>query len=112
LARIYNFDRSTVSNIIRNKQKVLDAFKQTGARASKRTRMQKGYFDIVEKAVYKWFSTVRSNNIPVSQNILKQKAQEYHQQFVNAGAGLPAKFEAANGWLRRFQERFGIVQRK
>ena len=111
LARSYNLDRSTVSNIIRNKQKILDAFKQTGARASKRTRMQKGHFDIVEKAVYRWFSMLRSNNIPVSQDILKQKAQEYHQQFVNAGVDLPANFEAANGWLRRFQERFGIVQR-
>ena len=91
LARIYNLDRSTVSNIIRNKQKVLNAFKQTGARASKHTRMQKGHFNIVEKAVHKWFSIVCSNNIPVSQDIfnIKRKAQEYHQQF-------------ANGWLSRF----------
>jgi len=82
LAKVYNLDRSTVSNIIRNKQKILDTFKQIRARASKRTRMQKGRFDIVENAVYRWFSMVRSNNIPVSQDILKRKAQEYHQQFV------------------------------
>jgi len=28
-----------------------------------------------------------------------------------AGVGLPANFEAANGWLRIFRERFRIVQR-
>lgn len=83
LARIYNLDRSTVSNIIRNKQKILDTFKQIRARASKRTRMQKGRFDIVENAVYRWFSMVRSNNIPVLKIYLNgRKAQEYHQQFV------------------------------
>jgi len=47
-----NMQLKVNSNIIRNKQKVLDAFKQTGERASKHTRMQKGQFDIVEKAVY------------------------------------------------------------
>jgi len=43
---------------------------------------------------------VRRNNIPVSQDTLKQKAQEYHQQFINAGVNLPIKF----------QEQFGISQ--
>ena len=38
-----------------------------------------------------------ANNIPVSQDMLKQKAQNYYQQFVNAGVDLPTKFEAANG---------------
>ena len=38
---------------------LFDAFKQIGERASKRTRMQKGHFDTVEKAVYKWFSMVQ-----------------------------------------------------
>ena len=34
------------------------------------------------------------------------KAQEYYQQIINAGVDLPAKFEVANGWLKRFQEWF------
>ena len=39
---------------------------------SKRNRMQKGYFDIIEKARLQVVSTVRSNSIPVSQDVLKQ----------------------------------------
>ena len=47
---------------------------------------------------------MRRNNIPVSQDTLEQKVRKHYQQCVKVGVDLPAKIEAANGWLSRFQK--------
>ncbi|CAG8624771.1 10158_t:CDS:1, partial [Paraglomus brasilianum] len=62
--------------------------------------IQQSQFDIIEKALYGWFFMVHW------QQYSCYKAQEYYQQIINAGVDLPAKFEVANGWLKRFQEWF------
>ena len=51
----------------------------------------------------KWFKNVRSNNIPVSRNILKEKALEIVKD-LNV-----ENFNASNGWTEQFKERHELL---
>ncbi|CAH1770039.1 3754_t:CDS:2, partial [Entrophospora sp. SA101] len=73
----------------------------------KKTRIQPGRFPVLEDALYKWFQGLRSQNIPVSQELLKTKALYFYNEAKNRGAQFP-EFEASRGWLENFQNRYGI----
>ncbi|CAG8711587.1 8594_t:CDS:2 [Cetraspora pellucida] len=64
----YSIDRSTVSNILRDKDKYL-----------------------------------HSQNIPVSQNILKTKALSIYKQLKDGDIKFLSIFEASNSWVFGFQ---------
>jgi len=64
----------------------------------KKTRIQIARFPSLEDALYKWFQSLRSRNIPVSQDVLKVKAVEFYNRAKENGAQL-SNFEASNdGW--------------
>ncbi|CAG8678596.1 5736_t:CDS:2, partial [Acaulospora morrowiae] len=46
-------------------------------------------------------------NIPVSQDLLKMKAVELYNKAIKQGVQFP-NFEASNGWLKKFQNRYNI----
>ncbi|CAG8708602.1 14758_t:CDS:2, partial [Cetraspora pellucida] len=72
LAKEYDIDRSTISNILQ--------------------------FHIIDEAVYKLFLELRSHNVPVSQDMLKTKALSIYEQLKNSSMEFPTTFEASNGW--------------
>ena len=65
----------------------------------KKLRIRVARFPSLKEALYKWFQSLRSRNVPVSQDILKTKAIEFYNR---------ANFEASNGWLEKFQKRYNI----
>ena len=107
LAREYNVDRSTISNIIRKKEELLKSYSNAKTSELKKTRIQPGRFPVLEDALYKWFQGLRSQNIPVSQELLKQKVLYFYNEAKNKGAQFP-EFEASRGWLENFQNRYEI----
>ncbi|CAJ0760132.1 4145_t:CDS:1, partial [Entrophospora sp. SA101] len=107
LAREYNVDRSTISNIIRKKEDLLNVYSSAKTSELKKTRIQPGRFPVLEDALYKWFQGLCSQNIPVSQELLKTKALYFYNEAKNRGAQFP-EFEASRGWLENFQNRYGI----
>ena len=52
-------------------------------------------------------SRFTSQNIPISQDCSKAKAVEFYNKAIEQGAQFPS-FEASNGWLEKFQNRYDI----
>ncbi|CAF1033727.1 unnamed protein product [Brachionus calyciflorus] len=109
IATKYGCDPSCISKILKNKEKYL---KEADTRSTKKCRIQNGMFEIIDNAVYEWYKNARSHKLFLSQAILKQKAKEFFQLFEAKGHKFKKVFEASNGWLNRFQERFNLCSKK
>nr|CAG8637931.1 11996_t:CDS:2 [Entrophospora candida] len=80
LSREYDVDCSTISSIIRKKEELLKSYSNAKTSELKRTRIQPGHFPVLEDALYKWFQGLCSQNIPVSQELLKQKVLYFYNE--------------------------------
>lgn len=87
----YGIPASTVSTIFKNKESIINSFESGFRLCSKRVRTPK--FKNVDKAVLDWFSATRSQNMPISGAILKEKAIEFAKRFGDDN------FTASTGWL-------------
>ena len=105
IAKDFNVARSTISSIIKNKEKTLDAFESSSFLPDRKRLRTTTYTDI-EDALLLWFKQARSLNVSISGPILQTKARELatllgHPQFV-----------CSSGWLERFKIRHGIAFRQ
>ena len=64
---------------------------------SKRVKPEK--YEELNKAVHKWFLILRSENVPISGPMLKEKALEF------AGGLNIEGFQASEGWLEKWKKR-------
>lgn len=60
-------------------------------------------YESVDKAVFKWFESMRANNLPVSGPIIKKQALEFVSSL-----GF-RDFKASEGWLSKFKTRHSIL---
>ncbi|RNA06211.1 hypothetical protein BpHYR1_029974 [Brachionus plicatilis] len=44
------------------------------------SRIQKGYFNLVEESLYKWYTAARSANIPLSYEILHERSLQFYDE--------------------------------
>lgn len=88
LAKKYNIAKSSISEIMKNKEKFMYStfYKH-------QFKLRKGKFINIEDATVKWFRVHRSKNIPISGEMIKEKAIEFAQKLSVTG------FKASNGWL-------------
>ncbi|GBM30501.1 Tigger transposable element-derived protein 4 [Araneus ventricosus] len=61
--------------------------------------MRKSKFDEIEEVLVRWLKDARSQNVPISSLILKEKAMEIAEE-LNI-----EDFGGSNGWLERFKDR-------
>lgn len=101
-SKVHSIPRTMLNTILSAKEAIFSNY-QTGC---KRKRMRTSNFEDVEVVLIKWFKNVRSNNIFVSGNILKEKALEIANE-LNV-----ENFNASNGWIERFKERHGLSFKK
>lgn len=96
-AKEHNIPRSTLNDILSLKENIEKAeFKND------RKRMRKSKFDEIEEILVRWLKYARSQNVPISAVILKEKAIEIAEE-------LNIKdFSASNGWIERFKERHSL----
>ena len=88
--------RRTVGDILADKTKWLDSVGSN----SKRVRL--GKHAELESAIQVWFSSARSQNVVITDAILREKAKHF-------GSDLKIDdFQYSNGWLQRFKMRCGI----
>ena len=69
LANQFGIKRPTLQNILKNKEGILAAIDD--GNSAKRKRVTKGKHEDVEKSLVRWVKTVRSQNIPVTGELLK-----------------------------------------
>lgn len=99
LVKKYNVSKSTISTILKNKEKIASS----DANTADRKRLRKATYADVEDALLKWFVDARARNIPISGPMMLGKAKDF--AFL---LDFP-DFCPGNGWLHRFKVRHGIV---
>nr|XP_015913217.2 tigger transposable element-derived protein 4-like [Parasteatoda tepidariorum] len=93
-AKEHNIPRTTLSDILSSKQTIEEADCKDN-----RKRMRKSKFDEIEEILVRWLKHARSQNVPISSVILKEKAMEIAKE-LNI-----EDFHCSNGWLERFKDR-------
>ena len=88
IARRYELPQSTLSTILKNKEK----FKHLFA-----TSKLKPGID-VEEALFSWFKQARCMNVPILGPIMKIKAKELALKMGHS------EFQCSTGWLERFKQ--------
>lgn len=101
LAKKYGIAKSTVCSIKNKKTQILERVSNT-FKLTKKCTLKKAELPEMEIQLYKWFLAQRERNMPVSGEMIKQKA-------LNLCASLNiSDFKASDGWLQRFKERYGV----
>ncbi|NXK98194.1 TIGD4 protein, partial [Formicarius rufipectus] len=104
IAAKYGIKKNSLSSIMKNKEKVLEAF-ATLRFDPKRKRLRTACDAELEQALARWCGTARGLRLPLSGPLLRRKAQDLAQQLGHS------EFRCSNGWLDRFKSRYGIVFR-
>ncbi|XP_057307425.1 tigger transposable element-derived protein 6-like [Hydractinia symbiolongicarpus] len=98
VAKEFKIPPSTLSTWKKNKEKIYKQF--NNGQTSKRSKPEK--FKDVNKAVHKWLLMMRSENIPISGPMLKEKALEFAEAL-----GVES-FQASQGWMAKWKTRYGV----
>ena len=92
----FGVPKNTISTWMKNKDKLFEGLEQGSSDAKKMRRCD---YEQVDKAVFKWFSLQRSQNVPIDGPILKEKALQLAKRF-----NFPT-FKASDGWLDKWKKR-------
>ena len=69
----------------------------------KRQKVRTGDHKTSDTAVFKWFLSLRSQNVPLSGAIIQEKANQHAKELSIEN------FKASDGWLRRWKERNNVT---
>ncbi|CAG8794663.1 5208_t:CDS:1, partial [Gigaspora rosea] len=106
LSAEYSCDRSTISKILKEKDKWL-AIQMTEPQEKKKTN-QPAKFEELENAMNIWMRRVLSQNGILSDGILQVQAKKFAELL-----GIPEdNFKASHGWLDRFKKRYEVQKFK
>ena len=78
--------------MLKNKEKLLDSLEKGSD--IKRQKLRTGNFEMVGKAVFNWFLSVRNQNVPLSAAMIQEKALTFTKK-LNV-----ENFQTSDGWLR------------
>ncbi|NXP78090.1 TIGD4 protein, partial [Ramphastos sulfuratus] len=104
IAAKYGIKRNSLSSIMKNKEKVLEAFESLRF-DPKRKRLRTAFYTDLEEALVKWYRIAQCLNVPVNGPMLRLKANDFAQKLGHSD------FKCSNGWLDRFKSRYGLVFR-
>lgn len=104
IAEEYGIPPSTLSTILKDKDKFVKAVNESVC-PPQRKRLKTSSFPQLEESMVQWLRNVRDKNIPVSGDIIREKAEKFAKDL-----GIDS-FQASSGWLEKFKIRNGIVQR-
>src|SRR5215469_15000562 len=80
---------------------------------SKRVRIQKGKWELVDEATYRWFIAIRARGAAISGQMLQLKAMSFFDALREASPNnTPEGFTASTGWLTGFKSRYHIANYK
>ncbi|XP_054060076.1 tigger transposable element-derived protein 4 [Rissa tridactyla] len=104
IAAKYGIKKNSLSSIMKNKEKVLEAFESLRF-DPKRKRLRTAFYTDLEEALVKWYRMAQCLNVPVNGPMLRLKANDFAQKLGHSD------FKCSNGWLDRFKSRYGLVFR-
>ncbi|CAG8619366.1 10959_t:CDS:2 [Acaulospora colombiana] len=101
LAKEYGLDRSTITKILKQKDKWLAIDPNSNYAKQKTQKSPK--FPQIEDSLASWVSASMSSGNVVSDAQLQEKALELAQLF-----GIRNEFQASNGWISKFKNRHQV----
>ncbi|GBL88632.1 Tigger transposable element-derived protein 4 [Araneus ventricosus] len=101
-AKANSIPRTTFNNILA--AKLCSSNAQICDQERKRQRLSP--YENVDKALLSWIKYARSQNAPISWNVLKEKSLEFAIELGETS------FVASNGWLQRFNSRHNLSFKK
>ncbi|XP_007954366.1 tigger transposable element-derived protein 4 [Orycteropus afer afer] len=104
IAAEYGIKKNSLSSIMKNKDKVLEAFESLRF-DPKRKRLRTAFYTDLEEALMRWYRIAQCLNVPVNGPMLRLKANDFAQKLGHSD------FKCSNGWLDRFKARYGLVFR-
>ncbi|XP_055975104.1 tigger transposable element-derived protein 4 [Sorex fumeus] len=104
IAAEYGIKKNSLSSIMKNKDKVLEAFESLKF-DPKRKRLRTAFYTDLEEALMRWYRIAQCLNVPVNGPMLRLKANDFAQKLGHND------FKCSNGWLDRFKSRYGLVFR-
>ncbi|XP_072142106.1 tigger transposable element-derived protein 4-like, partial [Dermacentor andersoni] len=102
IARKYGIKPNTLSNYLKNKHTIINAFENDKFKTS-RKRMRTGAYPELEKALLVWIREARSNKLPLSGDIVAMKARTLATML-----GID-DFVSSDGLLTCFKDHHGLV---
>ena len=88
---------NTISTWIKNKEKYLKALENNCS--SKKQKLRESNFEKLDNVVFRWFLSKRNQNIPIDDNLIKEKAIAYVKELGYTN------FAGSTGWLDRWKRR-------
>ena len=105
VAERYEIRKSTISNIKKNREKILQFQQEMTDMGMKTAKVMKlGDDEQHDKAVYLWFKQKWMEGMLISGPILNEKAKQLHKMM----QGNDSSFSGSIGWQWRFCKRHGI----
>lgn len=108
LSQQYGVYKSTIYRIKKNESAVKKFVSKCESGPGKRMTIKTAEYPRMEKALYSWFLKMRSKHVPVSTDLIREKAKSIHNK-IKEGSGL---FNASKGWVQKFKKRHGIRRLK
>ena len=102
VASEFKIPPSTLSTILKNK----DILKSSSGIANSKKRQREPTRVYVDAALFQWFTAARANNIPISGEILKAKAEELSEELDPS-----MKWVCSSGWQSHWKRRHSIHYR-
>ncbi|XP_010129459.1 PREDICTED: tigger transposable element-derived protein 4, partial [Buceros rhinoceros silvestris] len=100
IAAKYGIKKNSVSSIMKNKEKVLEAFESLQF-DPKRKRLRTAFYTDLEEALIKWYRIAQCLNMPVNGPMLRLKANDFARKLGHSD------FKCSNGW----DGKYGLVFR-
>lgn len=104
LAREYGISKSTVSRFKKKKTVIEKAVTTIYSNNTERRTMRGTLYKKTEAALYQWYLEQKRQNIAVTGEMLRKKAQQLYSECEECNYS----FCASIGWLSKFKRRFGI----
>nr|XP_020665086.1 tigger transposable element-derived protein 1 [Pogona vitticeps]XP_020665087.1 tigger transposable element-derived protein 1 [Pogona vitticeps] len=112
IARDLELAHSTVSTILKDKNRVKEAVKASVGFKAIITRQRKGLIHEMEKLLAIWFDDQIRKRMPMSLIIIQAKARSIFETLKGReGEESTETFTASHGWFQRFRRRFNLHNR-
>ena len=96
-SRKYGVPPNAISTWIKNKGKYFKALEDNCS--SKKRKLRESDFEKLDNVVFRWFFSKQSQNIPIDDNLIKEKAITYAKELGYNN------FHGSAGWLDRWKKR-------
>jgi len=105
VAAKYRLPCSTISTILKNKEKIKNYNGKSQSRTTQ-AKIRKENFEDIEVILYEWIKQYENLNLPLSQDIIRQKSIEIGEKLGHWN------FKSSNGWFDRFRKRYNLKNHK